>query len=53
MGDYLSTPIRTKESEDGETARVIKILTNSLNMDLVECKDGEKLWRMHMFVLRI
>lgn len=53
MGDYLSTPIRTKESEDGETARVTDSITNSLNMDVVECKDGGRQWKMHIFVLRI
>ena len=45
MGDYLSTPIKTKEVMDGETQRVNLLLNSSLNMPAAKCKDGAKIWK--------
>ena len=53
MGEFLSVPNKEKVSEDGESTKVIKLINLTLfhrsNMQLVECKDGEKEWKIPTF----
>jgi hypothetical protein len=55
MGEFLSKPILDKVSEDNENEFVKKYkLTknnNRFDMDQVECKDGEKEWKTHIFLI--
>jgi hypothetical protein len=50
MGEFLSTPIRDKISEDGENEIVnfLKLIC-SYAMELVACKAGEKEWKTHIY----
>ena len=55
MGPYLTVPKKEKETENGENVRVgiedLLIIVNRLNLEHVECKDGETQWRIHTSVL--
>ena len=49
MGEYLSSPLKDKDSRDGENAQVTFRNVNcehSLNMVPQLCRVGESLWRM-------
>ena len=54
MGEFLSTPLKDKQSEDGENSQVslikpnFKKKKNSFVTVHVRCKDGEKEWKMHI-----
>ena len=50
MGEFLSTPIKDKVSEDNENELVInKQITNRFVTVLVECKDGVREWKTLIF----
>ena len=51
MGDYLSAPIKDKEIVDGENSRVTAYsdLVHRYDLELVECKDGARIWKMPMY----
>lgn len=50
MGEFLSTANKNKISEDNESKTVRnKIVTNRLDMERVECKDGENAWKILTF----
>jgi hypothetical protein len=46
MGEFLSQPIKDKVSDDGESTSVIINLIYSFDMLPVECKAGEKEWKI-------
>jgi len=46
MGDYLATPNKTKDSFDGGNSFVHPLITLSYALDVVECKVGERTWKM-------
>jgi hypothetical protein len=45
MGEFLSTPIRDKVSEDGEN-EFVKYPNIRSDLELLECKDGEREWKI-------
>jgi hypothetical protein len=45
MGDYLATPIKTKDSSDGENSFVHSPLSLSYALDAVVCRVGERTWK--------
>ena len=56
MGEYLSKPNQEKKSDEGETGKVcsnqifiFKYFTR-LDMASQECKDGEEVWKIPIFV---
>ncbi len=52
MGEFLSTPLKDKHSEDGENTQVSKKSTQkkkiSFVMVPVQCKVGVSIWKMHI-----
>jgi hypothetical protein len=50
MGEFLSTPNKDKHSEDNEN-KFVRLFPNFLRSDmvLVECKDGENVWRTRTY----
>lgn len=54
MGDFLSTPNEEKHSIDDESGfvskkRLMSSSFNRLNTVHVECKDGEREWKTHIY----
>ena len=51
MGEFLSTPIKDKVSEDNEnsTVQTLFFIFSRSDMELAVCKDGEKEWKIHTF----
>jgi hypothetical protein len=45
MGEFLSTPIKDKISEENENSFVTKDFKFSAGMEQQVCKGGEKEWR--------
>ena len=52
MGPYLTTPKKEKEVQNGDKDKVNKSLhdLSRLNSELVACKVGEILWKIHILV---
>jgi hypothetical protein len=51
MGEFLSQPIKEKQSEDAESNTVkYKFNFNRFVTELVVCKDGEKEWRTPIYL---
>jgi hypothetical protein len=48
MGEFLATPIKDKVSEENENS-VLKYRKYKVDMLHVECKDGEREWKIHIF----
>ena len=50
MGPYLAVPKKEKETENGENTKVRNCppYIFRLNLELVECKAGEILWKTHI-----
>lgn len=46
MGEFLSTPNKNKVSEDNDGTTVTHNNIRS-DMELQECKDGEREWKTH------
>ena len=50
MGPYLTTPKKEKEVQNGDKDKVKKYLPDLFrsNLELVACKVGEILWKIHI-----
>ena len=48
MGEFLSTPIKDKVSEDGENSivKIYFLLVYSFDLVHVGCRDGVREWKM-------
>lgn len=49
MDNYLKNPIKVKHPEDGDNYRVFRVYKLSLNMDVMQSRDGELVWKMPAF----
>ena len=49
MYNYLKNPMKVKHPEDGDNYRVFKVCKFSLNMDVMQSRDGELAWKMPVF----
>ena len=51
MGEFLSTPIKDKQSEESENTFVSFSINTSADMGQVECRDGENEWKTLIFLI--
>ncbi len=51
MGEFLSAPIKDKFSDDNEGSTVNIYNNTSFVTQVVECKAGEKEWRILIYLI--